>query len=287
MQKVFDLHTDVLNKMAGLSRQPGKPCVNAASLEAGGVKAVCCACFIGDTTDRQTQLENVMRQYEVFANLNGYMGSCRIYPALEGLDYAGEELEQLLQSIHPVYATLTWNHTAGICGSCREDFPVTKWGKQVLRLLESHGVRPDLSHAGRQAFFSVFDNAEQPIVTHSCAYAVTPHIRNLTDEQIRLLISRGSVMGMNFYSDFCGGTAESLVRHILHVLELGGEDCLAFGSDFDGCARLPAGMEGPEGFPVLYDMLVKAGVGEKVLDKIFYGNACRVFAGGQSGDGGR
>ena len=94
-------------------------------------------------------------------------------------------------------------------------------------------------------------------------------------------------MGMNFYSDFCGGTAESLVRHILHVLELGGEDCLALGSDFDGCARLPAGMEGPEGFPVLYDMLVKAGVGEKVLDKIFYGNACRVFVGGQSGDGGR
>ena len=62
VQKVFDLHTDVLNKMAGLSRQPGKPCVNAASLEAGGVKAACCACFIGDTTDRQTQLENVMRQ---------------------------------------------------------------------------------------------------------------------------------------------------------------------------------------------------------------------------------
>lgn len=273
MQAV-DLHTDVLNKLAGLSDQDNVPCVNAESLEDGNVSHACLAMFCGRSPEAELQKQAVQRQGEIFKRLGGAMGGCKLHAALEGLDYATPEiLQQIIKEYKPVYATLTWNHTAGICGSCIEDFPLTKWGRLMVGILEQNGVAPDLSHAGRQAFFSVFDNAQAPIVTHACAHAVTPHRRNLTDEQIRLIIKRDTLFGITFYSDFCGGSMESLVRHVLHVLDMGGEGVLALGSDFDGCSSLPKGLEGPQGFPLLWQELNKRGVNDVILNKIFYQNA--------------
>ena len=205
MQKVFDLHTDVLNKMAGLSRQPGKPCVNAASLEAGGVKAACCACFIGDTTDRQTQLENVMRQYEVFANLNGYMGSCRIYPALEGLDYAGEELEQLLQIrftssseleavTRGAYVTLAITDQERAAVQYRSEGIVSPDGIVIYlpfsRDSES-GVDPNIvNYCGLSIFVPLTDSFARQYASHS----VLSSVYNSDFQQIRQVSSGGVEM---------------------------------------------------------------------------------------------
>ncbi len=274
--QTIDLHTDVLNKLAGLSDNGQTPSVNAQSLKAGNVTHSCFALFCGRNPEAEVQKQSVLKQAEIFKQLGGKMGACALHSALEGLDYASPEfLQQIIADVSPVYATLTWNHTAGICGSCIEDFPLTKWGKLILRMLEQKNVRPDLSHAGQKAFFSVFDNAEQPIVTHACVCAVTPHRRNLTDEQIKLIIKRDTLFGMTFYSDFNGGTLESIVKHILHVLDMGGQDVLALGSDFDGCSRLPKGLEGPEGFPLLYNALLENGVSRQIADKIFYKNAVK------------
>ena len=273
--QVVDLHTDTLHKLAGISVQSGDPCVTAEALDNGNVKHICFAFFCGVNPEAEVQRLNVQRQMEVFKSLGNKIGSCTPHAAIEGLDFATPEvLTCLINDCSPVYATLTWNHTAGICGSCIEDFPLTNWGKGMVRLLEANGVRPDLSHAGQKAFFSVFDNAEAPIVTHSCASAITPHRRNLTDEQIRLMIRRNSLLGINFYSDFCGGTIQSLVRHVLHILDLGGEDILAIGSDFDGCSSLPEGLASPSDFPMLYQSLEKHNVPIYIIEKIFHKNAC-------------
>lgn len=273
--QVVDLHTDTLNKLANLSVQAGGACVNNTTLSRGDVSHVCLAFFCGVNPEAEVQRQNVEKQMSIFHALGGKMGDCTVHAALEGLDFATPDiLTDIINSCSPVYATLTWNHTAGICGSCIEDFPLTGWGKGIVRLLEQNGVHPDLSHAGRKAFFSVFDNAQAPIVTHSCADAVTSHRRNLTDEQIRLMISRNSLLGINFYSDFCGGTMDSLVRHILHILDLGGENILAIGSDFDGCSSLPDGLSSPADFDNLYRTLLKNGLDQGIIEKIFYKNAC-------------
>ena len=273
--QVVDLHVDTLNKLASLSRQTGDACVNRDTLAKGSISHLCTAFFCGNNPEAEVQRVNVEKQLSIFEGLNGKMGDCTLHAAIEGLDFATPELlADIIRRCSPVYATLTWNHTAGICGSCLEDFPLTNWGKTIVRILEQNGVHPDLSHAGRKAFFSVFDYAASPIVTHSCADAITGHRRNLTDEQIRLLISRDSLLGINFYSDFCGGTMESLVRHILHILDLGGENILAIGSDFDGCSSLPKNLTSPADMGNLYEALVKSGLDEGIIERIFYKNAC-------------
>ena len=77
---------------------------------------------------------------------------------------------------------------------------------------------------------------------------------------------------------------EDLLRHMDQVLEMGGEDCLAIGSDFDGCSgRFPEGIKGVQSVPDLRRALLAHGFGESLVEKIFHENdfPCRgvhVFA---------
>lgn len=83
---------------------------------------------------------------------------------------------------------------------------------------------------------------------------------------------------MNFFSNFVGEEpkVEDLLRHMDQVLEMGGEDCLAIGSDFDGCSgRFPEGIKGVQSVPDLRRALLAHGFGESLVEKIFHENAYR------------
>jgi membrane dipeptidase len=80
----------------------------------------------------------------------------------------------------------------------------------------------------------------------------------------------------NYYDKFVrdgGGWAgvEDILRHVHHFLELGGEDILALGSDFDGAA-MPDYISGVEKIENLVNALPP-----DVADKILYKNANRFF----------
>lgn len=83
---------------------------------------------------------------------------------------------------------------------------------------------------------------------------------------------------MNFFAPFVGEKPQisDLLKHMDAVLEMGGEDCLAIGSDFDGCDGLfPAHIEGVQSMPFLREKLLKHGFTEELTEKIFYKNAHR------------
>ena len=78
--------------------------------------------------------------------------------------------------------------------------------------------------------------------------AITP--RDLTDEQVREIARRGGLIGLNYFPPFLRDDGqqvelEDVYRHAAHLLELGMEDGLALGSDFDG-ADLPPCLDGCE-----------------------------------------
>ena len=86
--------------------------------------------------------------------------------------------------------------------------------------------------------------------------------RNLDDEMIKLLAQRGGVMGLNYCSAFIeendeGYTPiEGMVKHIRHIADVGGIDCIGLGSDFDGIeSRLE--IKDASGLPKLYEALKK------------------------------
>jgi membrane dipeptidase len=68
-----------------------------------------------------------------------------------------------------------------------------------------------------------------------------------------------------------------LADHILHMVAVAGEDHVGLGSDFDGTAAVPSGLEDVSFLPRLADGLSRRGLSATAIDKIFAGNWLRVL----------
>jgi len=179
--------------------------------------------------------------------------------------------------------TLTWNGENELCGGVGSDKGFTPFGKQVVARMEALGMAVDVSHLNDVGFGQLCEFAQKPFcASHSNSRSVCAHPRNLTDGQFMEIIARGGVVGLNYHRDFIteGGkteTIDDLLRHLHHFLELGGEDAVSLGSDFDG-SDPPSYLDGIEKLPVLINALERSGIGKTVVDKVLFGNAARYLA---------
>ena len=100
--------------------------------------------------------------------------------------------------------------------------------------------------------------------------------RSLSDELIRAIAAQGGTVGVNFYylhlskkSDAC---IDDIVRHIFRVVEIGGINCCAIGSDLDGMQHYPTDFKTSRDFPVLFEALSKRGFSDADIYRIAYQN---------------
>lgn len=110
------------------------------------------------------------------------------------------------------YLTLTWNNSLDWATSATDEARkagtlkhkgLNEFGKQVIHRMNELGMMVDLSHVGRQTFFDVMEITTKPVlVSHSNAYALMAHPRNLQDDQIKAVAENGGVICVNFYSGF-------------------------------------------------------------------------------------
>lgn len=178
--------------------------------------------------------------------------------------------------------TLTWNGENEIGSGSVTDRGLSPFGKEAVRELERHNILVDASHLNDRGFDDLLSVAQKPFAaSHSNARAVCGHRRNLTDGQIREMIRRGCLIGLNFYNAFLRDDAQparldDLWRHVEHFLELGGSHCLALGSDADG-ADLPPGLDCPKDFAGLYQYFLHRGLPSQLADGILWKNALNFF----------
>ncbi len=184
--------------------------------------------------------------------------------------------------------TLTWNGATELGSGIMspEDSGITLFGREAVKRFEEAGIFVDISHASPKLFWDVAEIARKPLIaSHSNSKAVCGHVRNLTDQQFAAIKASGGLAGLNFYDAFLNdepekATMEDVLRHAEHFLALGGEDVIAMGGDMDG-STLPADMaDGLGAIPRLYEMFLRHNYSEDLLDKMFYGNAARVFQSG-------
>jgi len=71
---------------------------------------------------------------------------------------------------------------------------------------------------------------------------------------------------------------ELIVDHIVHIIDLVGDDFVGFGSDFDGLPALPEGMSGCDIFPSIITLLEERGYSDDTIEKIYQNNFLRVLA---------
>ena len=176
---------------------------------------------------------------------------------------------------------LTWNNSNGLADGALEAHHggLTPLGRQVLARMQELGVVVDVSHLSEQSFWNVLEATRGPIVaTHSNAAGLTPHPRNLTDEQLRAIARRGGVVGVNFYPTFTGGASLArILDHLEYLVNVMGADHVALGSDFDGFTGRVNDLEDVSRLPNLTAGLLSRGHDAQTVKKILGGNALRVF----------
>ena len=212
-------------------------------------------------------------------------GKAAAFLSIEGaevIDCSPEKLEDAAMKGVRGFG-VSWNRANEISGTNAQepDRGLSGKGKELVKLAFELGMTVDVSHLSDPGFWDVEKLAKGPfIASHSNSRAVHDHPRNLTDDMFRAIRDHGGTAGLNLYSLFLGEekvTVETVLRHIDHFLDLGGEKTLAIGGDLDGCDRLPEGIHGIQDVHLIRDALLDRGYEEPLLDDIFYHNLMRVL----------
>lgn len=305
MNRMIDLHCDTLTKGNDPDHSLNNPelMVSLDKIPAETGWAQFFAVFIPDAFRGDAAAEYFDRYYESFlrqmslysdrivqcrsgAEIRSAFASGRHAAVLtvEGGCVLKGELERigLLRERGVRALTLVWNGPNELGSGMLGKGGLTEFGKVCIPELEKNGILVDVSHLNDAGFYDVAELAEKPfLATHSNARAVADHPRNLTDDQIRIIAERGGLIGLNYYVRFLRDddapcSMEDILRHGEHILALGGENCLALGSDYDG-ADLPECLDSVEKAFAIGEYLLSKNFSEELVEKIIFRNAMNFF----------
>lgn len=197
----------------------------------------------------------------------------------------GGDLDKLKQAYQDGVRliTLTWNYPNGLgephCGEQHKK--LTQKGIEFVEAMQDLGIIVDCSHLNDAGTEQLGDILDVPFVaSHSNAREVTAHTRNLPDNLIKLIANKGGVIGLNFAQSFLGTSPvsriEDIVKHGLYIINKGGEDVVALGTDFDGIKPNTEIKDASEMYR-LYDAFKEAGLSVDQCEKLFWKNADRLL----------
>ncbi|GAC1475824.1 MAG: dipeptidase [Isosphaeraceae bacterium] len=219
------------------------------------------------------------------------------------------------------YMTLTHNATLDWADAATDKprhHGLSPFGERVVREMNRLGMLVDISHVSPETMADALRVSQAPIIaSHSSAFAVAPHPRNVPDEILKQLPRNGGVVMVNFFSGFVvpefaskmnaarvellakhpdpkaftqafetwfktqklpRGTISDVVDHIDHIVKIAGIDHVGIGSDFDGITSWPVGLEDVSDYPRLTEALLDRKYSEEDVHKILGGNILRAFA---------
>ena len=256
--KVFDMHADMgtnfyerqLNGEKDVFRN-----YNKNNLNEGEVRGVFTACFFEGRENwdyMQKMIEfcnqeissnsDVLRQVKSREDLIEDDKTLAVI-SVEGMcgvrDHADEKVEWMYE--HGVrVASLVWNESNALANGWKQDplRGLSEEGFKAVRKMNELKMVIDVSHINEKGFWDVISTSERPIIaTHSNCRKLCSHQRNLTDQQIRAIASRGGLIGLNACAHFISEdvskqTSLELAEHARYMADLVGVEHIACGFDY-------------------------------------------------------
>jgi membrane dipeptidase len=156
---------------------------------------------------------------------------------------------------------------------------LTPFGFELVAEMETLRMVVDLAHVNSRGVDDALGAMRKPfVVSHSGCRSVHDHPRNLSDEQIRRIAERGGVMGIAVAREFLGaGGLDAFLAHAERAREVGGDDVLAIGSDWDGAIVPAPGFEDVRALPFVTQGLLERRWQPDAVRKLLGENALRVI----------
>lgn len=281
-----DAHCDTLSALAVWNINADKCCVTPERLAAGNIGLQTFAIYA--SKNRPDPYSDACKMMDAFEKLPVNCFSRKLPDQIpEGvngvLSCEGGEmfrgsidiLKQMDDRTHIRLIALTWNFVNEIATPAAVNAVdgLTPFGFEFLKEMDRRGICADVSHLNEAGFWDVVRYAKvPPVASHSNCRWLCDVPRNLWKDQVKALIDREGFIGVNFYSEFLAKNREAVLddvlRHIDGICELGGEDIVGFGSDFDGIEKWPEGLANPSDFPALIEKLRDHGYTQEQLEKI-------------------
>ena len=245
---------------------------------------------------------------------------------VEGGNQIGGSMAALRQyhALGVRYMTLTHNQTTDWADSATDEPKhdgISPYGERVIGEMNRLGMLVDLSHVSPAAMADSIRVSQAPVIfSHSNAFALNPHPRNVPDEVLRLLPANGGIVMVNFFPVFLSPevadrnrrrigeearmkatfqfskakVAEAMAAwdkanpvqptlvaavadHLDHIAQLAGHDHVGLGGDLDGVPFTAVGLEGVDGYPLLFAELIRRGWSDSNLARLAGGNFLRAL----------
>ena len=132
------------------------------------------------------------------------------------------------------------NRLGGSLHGLTED-GLTDFGRAMVAEIEYYGMILDVSHSSPKVVQDVLEITTRPvIVSHTGVYGHCPRKRNLSDELLLEIASRGGLIAIGFWEEaVCGTTVADIASAVHYAVDLLGAEHVALGSDFDGAVTTP------------------------------------------------
>ena len=184
---------------------------------------------------------------------------------------------------------LVHNHANEVADGCGVPDPrrgLSEFGFALIARMEELGMGVDCAHLPQPAFGDVMQAVTRPpIISHVGARKFVDIVRNADDAMLRAISDRGGFVGIDFYPEHvlkdaltpghAPATVGHIAEHLLHAINVCGEDHVGLGGDFDGFNDACEGLRHVGDLPNLERELSLRGLSETQIEKVFGGNLLR------------
>jgi membrane dipeptidase len=196
------------------------------------------------------------------------------------LEYPPEILKE--KGFLAVGLTHVGRNRVGCGNTVEEPQGLTPAGRKLVLELERLSFAIDTAHLSEPAFAEVADLFTGPLFSSHTGFREfndTP--RNLSDGQIRTILSRDGVVGMAAAPGMISDDAKVGISHVFQQIDWFvqryGAEGIAIGSDMGGYDGVCEGFNDHTDFPRLADLLSAGGYSDSTVEGIMGGNWFRFF----------